>query len=232
MIGPPRSNREPQRHGLQAARFIARQFQALHLRREIERVVADLAWLGLDWDEGPDIGGPHGPYFATREYVDMYRDVEVPAWPNYYWPARSIPGSHKLVATAAPHHGQAYGSLVLLDPQVPDDDGMGPVRRITPDVAFPESQGGVEAYGTPWPLSEHYYLCVYDDTINRGGRGDYGLYLVDAFGNRELIYRDPEIAVASPIPFVPRKSPPAPPCPPRRNPQPPRPSRTGPTAPR
>ena len=38
--------------------------------------------------------GPHGPYFATREYVDMYRDVEVPAWPNYYWPARSIPGSH------------------------------------------------------------------------------------------------------------------------------------------
>ena len=21
-----------------------------------------LCWLGLDWDEGPDIGGPHGPY--------------------------------------------------------------------------------------------------------------------------------------------------------------------------
>jgi glutamyl-tRNA synthetase len=23
---------------------------------------ADLAWLGLDWDEGPDVGGPYGPY--------------------------------------------------------------------------------------------------------------------------------------------------------------------------
>jgi len=22
----------------------------------------DLAWLGIDWDEGPDVGGPHGPY--------------------------------------------------------------------------------------------------------------------------------------------------------------------------
>jgi glutamyl-tRNA synthetase len=22
----------------------------------------DLAWLGLDWDEGPDVGGPCGPY--------------------------------------------------------------------------------------------------------------------------------------------------------------------------
>jgi glutamyl-tRNA synthetase len=25
-------------------------------------ILEDLAWLGLDWDEGPDIGGPHGPY--------------------------------------------------------------------------------------------------------------------------------------------------------------------------
>ncbi|MGZ3427253.1 MAG: tRNA glutamyl-Q(34) synthetase GluQRS [Polyangia bacterium] len=27
-----------------------------------ERILADLAWLGLDWDEGPDVGGPHAPY--------------------------------------------------------------------------------------------------------------------------------------------------------------------------
>ncbi len=26
------------------------------------RILADLAWLGLDWDEGPDRGGPHAPY--------------------------------------------------------------------------------------------------------------------------------------------------------------------------
>ncbi|MEJ2202498.1 MAG: glutamate--tRNA ligase family protein [Gemmatimonadota bacterium] len=25
-------------------------------------ILEDLAWLGLDWDEGPDVGGPHGPY--------------------------------------------------------------------------------------------------------------------------------------------------------------------------
>ena len=30
---------------------------------ESERaVLEDLAWLGLGWDEGPDVGGPHGPY--------------------------------------------------------------------------------------------------------------------------------------------------------------------------
>jgi glutamyl-tRNA synthetase len=25
-------------------------------------ILTDLRWLGLDWDEGPDVGGPHGPY--------------------------------------------------------------------------------------------------------------------------------------------------------------------------
>jgi glutamyl-tRNA synthetase len=28
-------------------------------------LIADLHWLGLDWDEGPDIGGPHAPYRQT-----------------------------------------------------------------------------------------------------------------------------------------------------------------------
>jgi glutamyl-tRNA synthetase len=25
-------------------------------------MLRDLRWLGLDWDEGPEVGGPHGPY--------------------------------------------------------------------------------------------------------------------------------------------------------------------------
>ena len=32
-------------------------------RAELEQqLLRDLAWLGLDWDEGPDVGGPYGPY--------------------------------------------------------------------------------------------------------------------------------------------------------------------------
>lgn len=27
-----------------------------------QRILDDLRWLGIDWDEGPDVGGPHGPY--------------------------------------------------------------------------------------------------------------------------------------------------------------------------
>ncbi|MGY2128945.1 glutamate--tRNA ligase [Blastococcus sp. SYSU DS0617] len=33
-----------------------------------------LRWLGLDWDEGPEVGGPFGPY-RQSERSDVYRDV-------------------------------------------------------------------------------------------------------------------------------------------------------------
>jgi len=33
-----------------------------------------LRWLGLDWDEGPEIGGPYGPYRQSQR-GDLYRDV-------------------------------------------------------------------------------------------------------------------------------------------------------------
>lgn len=33
-----------------------------------------LRWLGLDWDEGPEVGGPHGPY-RQSERGDYYRAV-------------------------------------------------------------------------------------------------------------------------------------------------------------
>ena len=32
----------------------------------VDGIVQGLRWLGLDWDEGPDVGGPHGPYFQSQ----------------------------------------------------------------------------------------------------------------------------------------------------------------------
>ena len=39
-----------------------------------ERILADLRALGLDWDEGPDVSGPHRPY-RQSERLDRYRDA-------------------------------------------------------------------------------------------------------------------------------------------------------------
>ena len=156
----------------------------------------------MPWITTPDGRDPrpiHGNYSYRYERPDMELDL------------RAIPGSRRFVATAAPHHGQSYGSLVLVDPRVEDDGKMAPVRRITPDVDFPESQKGAQAYGEAWPLNEDYFLCSYDPTLQVKAlepKVRYGLYLVDAFGNRELIYHDPAIGSHSPIPLRPRPAPP------------------------
>jgi hypothetical protein len=121
-----------------------------------------------------------GPFSTSREDIHG-----VKCRPYAELHIRAVPGSHRYVATAAPHHGWAFGSLVLLDTRVPDDYLMSQVKRITPDAKFPESEGRAAAgeYATPWPLSEDFYLCNY--------RRD--LWLVDRFGNRELILAKSEV---------------------------------------
>ncbi|NLF68917.1 MAG: hypothetical protein GX575_07660 [Candidatus Anammoximicrobium sp.] len=163
-------------------------------------VVAHMPWtVTLD---GRDPRPIHGNYAARLARPDMELYV------------RAIPGSAKYVGVAAPHHGQAYGSLIIISPHVADDDSMGPVRRLTPEVGFPESQGGRQVYSTPWPLSENYHLCVYDAAMSgaalRRPGENYGIYLVDAFGNKELVYRDPDIGCMNPIPLRPAQLPAAP----------------------
>ncbi|MCL2744818.1 MAG: hypothetical protein FWE67_13300 [Planctomycetaceae bacterium] len=122
---------------------------------------------------------------------------------------RAIPNSHKYVAVAAAHHGHAFGSLVLIDQRLEDDGAVSQIQRLTPEVPFPESETSLKdiaqnmIYGTPYPLSEDAFLCVYDsDAKNRG------IYYLDAAGHRELIYRDTSISCHSPLPLSARTKPP------------------------
>jgi len=41
--------------------------------------IDDLRWLGLEWTEGPDVGGPHAPYEQSRRgewFLDVWRRLE------------------------------------------------------------------------------------------------------------------------------------------------------------
>jgi len=42
-----------------------------HQADAVGKIIEDLRWLGIDWDEGPDIGGPHAPYFQSQR-LDLY----------------------------------------------------------------------------------------------------------------------------------------------------------------
>lgn len=39
----------------------------------LQTILDSLRWLGMDWDEGPDVGGPHAPYFQMGR-LDTYRE--------------------------------------------------------------------------------------------------------------------------------------------------------------
>ena len=148
------------------------------------------------YPDGRDPRSFHGNYPQRRE-SRPWMEMDI----------RAIPGSHKFVATAGAHHGHAFGSLVLIDPHQPDDGASSQLSRLTPEVPFPEAEGRPTAsymvYGTAWPLSEDDYLCAYDPAAH-----NHGIYWIDRFGNKELIYRDPAIASLSPIPLRPRPTPP------------------------
>ena len=119
---------------------------------------------------------------------------------------RTVPGSQKYIATTAAHHGHAFGSLVMIDLRVADEGAMSQPTRLTPEVPLPESEGKPAAcmvYGTPWPLGEDDYLCACDPQ----GK-NHGIYWIDRFGDKELIYRDPQISSISPVPLRPRPCPP------------------------
>ncbi len=51
-----------------------------------EELMAGLRWLGLEWDEGPDVGGEYGPYRQTerREIYDKYARQLVESGHAYY----------------------------------------------------------------------------------------------------------------------------------------------------
>ena len=50
------------KHGGQFVLRIEDTDQARYIEGSQEQVFSALRWLGLVWDEGPDVGGPHGPY--------------------------------------------------------------------------------------------------------------------------------------------------------------------------
>ena len=130
---------------------------------------------------------------------------------------RAIPDSPLYIFTAAPHHGSVYGSLCMLDMRVPDDHHMSQIKRVTPDEPFPETEMPGRRhyrYGTPWPLSEDFYLC--NEWEN--------MILLDRYGNKELLVdlrsmpcaQDERLRIIDPIPVKPR------PCPevsPRQSPK-------------
>jgi glutamyl-tRNA synthetase len=94
-----------------------------------------LRWLGLDWDEGPEVGGPHGPYRQSQRH-DIYREVaaELLAAGHAYesFSTNEEVEARRLAAGQDPKLGYDNADRFLTDAQKKAfrDEGREPVLRL------------------------------------------------------------------------------------------------------
>ena len=192
------------------------------------------AFENFEWT--PSVAADGRILYARWDYIDRFNGPFMSLWstnpdggsaqlvygnftvrPQCVFEARSIPNSHRLVFTASAHHSITGGSLALLDRTRGTED-FAPLTRLTPEVSFPETEGWDETYyANPYPLSEDFHLVAWSDrrlpphtvcTDDRNPVNAMGVYLYDAFGNLELLHRDPAITSQYPLPVAPRVRPP------------------------
>ena len=151
---------------------------------------------------------------------------------------RAIPGSRRIMATAGAHHAMTAGLIVLIDnhraldgpeaitrltpdalfpeseTSIPPSNWHNPVGVSKPPAVPPEQQRWPgHCYRSPLPLSENYFLAAYsfEGLVGEPSANPvnmFGLYLVDRFGNKELLYRDLNICSLWPMPLRSRPRPP------------------------
>jgi len=193
------------------------------------------AFESFEWT--PSVAHDGRILYARWDYIDRFNGPFMSLWstnpdgtngqlvygnytkrPQCVFEARAIPNSRKLVFTASAHHSITGGSLCLLD-RTRGTEYDRPITRLTPEVPFPETERNVDMYyAGPFPLSEEYFLVGWSDRRlpshklmweddPKNPKNAMGLYLVDAFGNLEPLYRDPEISSMYPIPLRRRAKP-------------------------
>lgn len=136
-------------------------------------------------------------------------------WPDLMKDARSIPGSRRVMFTGSAHHNWFSGSVGIIDPDAGYNFPHG-ITKITADVPWPEvgngpvdpvecsdyhRSGNYPAYYSPYPLGEQDFL------VSAQRDGKFLLYLMDVYGNRELIYEGVH-NIFHAVPLKPRPKPP------------------------
>jgi hypothetical protein len=124
--------------------------------------------------------------------------------PNCYSQAHEVPGTRELVCTLM-SHGDHKGPIALID------RGKGPfateaITNITPDTRphYQMSRSHHDTFRDPYPISCDHFLV----THNPDNQHNWALYVIDRYGNRELLYVDPEISSKHPTPLRGRPRPP------------------------
>lgn len=124
--------------------------------------------------------------------------------PNCYSQAHEVPGTREIVCTLM-SHGDHQGPIALIDRDRGTSDTAA-ITNITPDTRphYQMSRSHFDSFRDPYPVSRDHFLV----THNPDQHHNWGIYVIDRYGNRELLYLDPEISSKRPTPLRPRQRPP------------------------
>ena len=113
-----------------------------------DAILADLRWLGLDWDEGPDVGGPHAPYVQSARGA-LYDDaIARLARSGFLYPCTC--SRREIASIASAPHGPAddgprYPGTCRVAPSHPGRPAALRFRMPDPAPGFTDAIHGVVA---------------------------------------------------------------------------------------
>ncbi|TVS11694.1 MAG: hypothetical protein EA424_23530, partial [Planctomycetaceae bacterium] len=124
--------------------------------------------------------------------------------PNCYSQAHEVPGTNEIVCTLM-SHGDHQGPIALIDRSKGPFDTAA-ITNITPDTRphYQMSRSHHDSFRDPYPISSDHFLVAH----NPDNQHNWCLYVIDRYGNRELLYADPQISSKRPSPLRPRPRPP------------------------
>ncbi len=121
--------------------------------------------------------------------------------PNGYASGRDVPGTSEIACTLVSHFGDINGPIALLDIHQGRFNPKA-ITSLTPEVPWPGMSPRSECFRDPVPLSRDLFLCSHA-ALDR-----FGLYVIDRFGNREVLHVDPTYGCFCPQLFRPTAPPP------------------------
>jgi hypothetical protein len=126
------------------------------------------------------------------------------AKPTAVLDARPVPGSDLLVASLTPHNGQSAGAIAMLNPRL-GKNNLAALANFTPEYPTEMDQGLTRGPCDPWPLDADSVLIA----NNAPEHGAHGVIeLVDRYGFRFVIRREPDISCYAPMLIKPTPVPP------------------------
>ncbi len=130
--------------------------------------------------------------------------------PVTFWGARAVPGSQLIACILGPHMPYAVGPVALVDPAY-THSSPAIFTNLTPEIPPPShatyQRKEAGFYADVFPLSESYFLVSYCYGPDQQHPTGYGIYLLDKWNNRDLVYRDPELSTFEAFPLRARPRP-------------------------